>query len=65
MLTFPLKVKGPGIPSADPERCGNSPEVAQQPVQLDANRCLMNMTSSPMGLCCFVALDKSAGPEFI
>lgn len=64
-LTLAFRVQRPGVPSADPERCGNSPEVTQQPVQLGANRCLMNMTFSLMGRCCFVALDKPVGPELM
>ena len=42
-----------------------SPGVTQQPEQSGANIRLVKMTSPfLLGLCCFVARDKSVGPEF-
>ena len=58
---LPSRGGDPTSPSVGPERCGDSPGVAQQPEKLGAK-----VTSpSLVGLCCFVAPDESLGPEFM
>lgn len=52
--------------SASPERCGDSPRVTQQSRTVRCKHVgLINVICSLVGLCCFLALEKSMGPEFI